>query len=195
MIVDNFKLIKDFIEFKEGEFYFIQIMQRRKENPELSGYNRLIKSYYVDNIAYLEAREEEIKTLCDTFNARAYIRLTRRSYEAVAIKNMDLIVDYLYNKNLKPVKSSYESACGHSRVADKNWVIDIDTKDKSIITKYKEEINLCDSEYDNNIMLEVPTVNGMHLITRPFNTKQLEPMRVKYPVDIHTNNPTLLYYK
>lgn len=63
------------------------------------------------------------------------------------------------------------------------------------------EINKCQSDQfrilDNlfgNIITTIPTVNGWHIITHPFNLKQIEPFRCKYPFDAHKNNPTLLYF-
>ena len=39
----------------------------------------------------------------------------------------------------------------------------------------------------------VPTVHGIHLITSAFNTQKFG---LKFPrIDVHKNNPTLLYYK
>lgn len=37
----------------------------------------------------------------------------------------------------------------------------------------------------------IPTKNGYHIITKPFNLKQFKD---KYPdIDVHKNNPTILY--
>ena len=51
MIVDNFDIIKDIITFNnKDEFYFIQIVQRKKDgNNNQVGSNgyRTIKTYYI----------------------------------------------------------------------------------------------------------------------------------------------------
>ena len=47
----------------------------------------------------------------------------------------------------------------------------------------------------DNVIAVLPTINGYHIITHPFNLKQLEPFIATNPLDIHRNNPTLLYYK
>ena len=47
-MIDNLELIKPLLEFnKENDFYFIQILQRKKDNPEVNGLNnsRTVKSY------------------------------------------------------------------------------------------------------------------------------------------------------
>ena len=86
MIVNNFDKLIDLglLEFKEGEFYFLQILQRRKENPELHGNSKVIKTYYVDNYRYYTDIQEEVIKLCQFFNARAYFGINPRSYKNTA---------------------------------------------------------------------------------------------------------------
>ena len=45
--------------------------------------------------------------------------------------------------------------------------------------------------YESKIYAYIPTKNGYHIITKPFNLKQFKD---KYPdIDVHKNNPTILY--
>ena len=45
-MVNNFKLISELLEFNSSdEFYFLQIMQRKKEIPTLKSNSRVIKEY------------------------------------------------------------------------------------------------------------------------------------------------------
>ena len=45
----------------------------------------------------------------------------------------------------------------------------------------------------NKVKAVIPTLNGSHLITSPFNTEEF---MIDYPnFDIHKNNPTILYFK
>ena len=40
--------------------------------------------------------------------------------------------------------------------------------------------------------MELPTANGVHFITKPFDLQRFKEI---YPnTDVHKNNPTLLYY-
>lgn len=44
-MVDNFELIRTLLKFEsKDDFYFIQILQRSKDNPEIGANNRLVKS-------------------------------------------------------------------------------------------------------------------------------------------------------
>ena len=206
MIVNNFNLIKDFLEFEEGNFYFLQILRRRKDNPDNpdipNGSNnnyRTIKSYFINSKEYLEQIEDEVIKLCNLFNARAYIGLNKRNYERIAFENLKEISDLIYQKQFHKVYKSYNSCAGYYSHGDKLWIIDIDIKDLSFVEEVKQEINKCDSKYDDNIVTVIPTLNGYHIITRPFNIKQFQPAINSYShitdIEIHKNNPTLLYYE
>lgn len=196
-MIDNFEKIKEFLNFNEGEFYFLQILKRKKENPEQTGNSKVIKTYYISNFEYLNSIEEEVKSLCHFFNARAYIGLNRRNSKKVALYMLKEVTDLILNEQYDAVKNAYNTCCGQYTVGDKIWIVDIDDKSDLIVDKFITAINQCQcqSGYDQIILGTLPTINGWHLLTRPFNLKQLEPFLSIYPADIHKNNPTLLYYK
>jgi hypothetical protein len=75
-MIDNIQLILPFLKFEsKDDFYYLQILQRKKENPQLGSNSRVIKNYYITSEKYLLDRYNEIKKLCEVFNARAMIRL------------------------------------------------------------------------------------------------------------------------
>ena len=85
-MIDVFNQIKDLITFEsDDDFYFLQILQRKKDNPHIGSNSRVIKNYYIGSIEYLEDKYDEIKSVCDQFNARASLRLNKSSYRKVAI--------------------------------------------------------------------------------------------------------------
>ena len=194
-MVDNFEKVELFLEFKEGEFYFLQILKRKKENPELGSNSKVIKTYYIHNLEYFNSIEEEVKELCNIFNARAYLGLNRRSSKKVALYMLKEVTDLILNEQYEAVKNAYNTCCGQYTVGDKIWIVDIDNKSATIVNNFITAINQCRSDYDQIILGTLPTINGWHLLTRPFNIKQLEPFLAINPADIHKNNPTLLYYK
>lgn len=190
-MINNFDQIKSLLKFEnEHEFYFVQILQRKKEHPELGKNNRLIKAYYICSIEKLDKYTEEIIGLCEKFNARAYIHLNRRNSKQIAFEMMELLATNLKLNQFNFLDKLYNSVCGHHHSdKDKTWIIDIDEKG---FDTSKLAIQLYDIEpVGKKFIAEIPTKNGYHLITKPFNRKTFGE---KYPgIDIHTNNPTILY--
>ena len=74
-------------------------------------------------------------------------------------------------------------------------VIDVDNHDISYVDEIGEIIDLIKSSNEEkpNVIGYIPTKNGWHIITRPFNLKQFEPYTLEYQIDIQKNNPTILY--
>jgi len=203
--INNFNIIKELISFNsDDEFYFLQIIKRKKENPEQTGNSRIIKTYYITGLDYFESKYEEIKTLSKLNNARAYINLNKRSFEKIAFHNLKKITDCIMNKDYKSIKNSYDSVCGQFSIGDKFWIIDIDLPQVSprllayieyecdpITVVQFDEVGFPISS-NSKIISIIPTLNGHHIITKPFRIDQF---KCKYPeLDIQKNNPTLLYY-
>ena len=206
-MVDNFKLIRDYLKFEsEDDFYFLQILQRKKDGPgpngiKVTGTNnksRAIKSYYISSVEYLDKIEVEIKHLCEYFNARAMIILSRKSYKETALLEMVQVSSMIMSGQYMNVKSSYNSSCARSKSLDKYFLIDIDEEDlehKDFIKNYiQNEARNDKINYGERILLELPTKHGFHLITTPFDVQGL--LKV-YPKDkhefIHKDGPTVLY--
>jgi hypothetical protein len=190
-MIDNIHLIKPLLVFESSDdFYYLQIIKRKKENKTLGSNSRVVKNYYISSIEYLETKYDEIKKLCDIFNARACIRLNKRSYRKVAFKAMQNLANTMSNGEYSFVNKSYDRACGQSH-NDKNkkWILDIDDTDW---TEYQTE-ELVEKLYNiepigDKYITEIPSKSGLHIITKPFNLKQFN-----YDLDIHKDNPTNLY--
>jgi hypothetical protein len=198
MVVNNFQLIEEYMNShpcKEGEFHFLQIIQRNKENPDLGSNNHVVREYMVENSEYLEKHKNEIITLCELFNARAYIHISKKTYKDVGFQVLNTLAEYLSQENYHGVKHLYSTSVGRCKSSGKTFLVDIDTKD--FIFK---DCCICDInqkcqplEIEQKILLEVPTLHGYHLITKPFDLRSFSELHPA--VDIHKNNPTLLYYK
>ena len=202
MIVDNFNVFKKIINtLNDDEFYFVQILIRGKDGhtePGINGNNknRLIKFYTIKSAEHLEKVENEIKSICNAVNARAYIHPTKRSFKAVSKECLKATVEMFLSENNMGLKGAYSTACGKSYItSDKKFVIDLDDENASQ-EKIKEIVNYITNECEplshNKLCYRVDTAHGMHLITTPFNTAKFYQ---KFPdIDVHKNNPTLLYF-
>lgn len=193
-MINNFEQIKSMLKFEKDYFYFIQIIQRKKEIPELGSNNRIIRSYMINSLEKLEKNEAEIIQMCEMFNARAYIHLNRRKWSKIAIKCLKHNAELIDNEQHDGIKSSLETVIGRHNCepkGGKTWIIDIDTKDEATDRAIQEFINTHCDPIGMKIIANIPTKSGNHLITSPFNTQTF---KEKYPnIDIHKDNPTVLY--
>lgn len=196
-MIDNFEIIKGLLKFESpDDFYHLQILKRKKENPELGSNSYVVKTYYIKSVEYLEKKRNEIINLCEFNNARACINLNRRSFERLAFHMLKKVTDQIMNKDFKSVRKAYESVCGaYSNEPNKKWIIDIDYKDiseeeRGVIFNYIKLL-IKETGKDETITI-IPTRNGEHWITSPFN---LGIFRENYggTIDVHKDNPTILY--
>lgn len=192
-MINNIDRVLSLLVFdSDDDFYYLQILQRKKENPEVGSNSRVIKNYYITSIDYLLKRKDEIISLCNIFNARAYLRLNKRSFKRVAFKTMQNIANTMSNGEFQFIRSSYDRACGLGH-NDKNkkWILDIDTLDNyDLVNEIRDVLNIIEPKGDKIIKI-LNSKNGCHLITKPFNTQEF---CKEYPeINIHKDNPTNLY--
>ncbi len=137
----------------------------------------------------------EIINLCDFHNARACINLNRRSFEKVAFHLLKKITDQIISRDFKSARRAYESVVGtHSNEPDKKWIIDIDRNDGGLHGNWmRDKLKaLMPNVGEDKVYAVIPTKNGYHLITSPFNIQQ---SRDFVSEEIHKDNPTILFIK
>ena len=191
MEINNLQLIKPLLNFaNDTELYHMKIIKRKKEHRSLGSNSYVVKTYYISSIEYLEFKMSEIIELCKFHQARAYINLTPRSFEKIAFHTLKKVTDCIMNKDYKSVRKAYESICGKYGHGDKIWVIDVDDRDFNKVLKIGETVNKIESGNSVNVLEYIPTLNGFHILTKPFDKSVFSKI---YDLDIHTNNPTILY--
>lgn len=197
MEVNNFKIVRSLLDFSSSDdFYFLQILKRKKENPEVpSNHNnnkRSIRTYYIPSLDYFNSIEDEVKAICLATNSRAYIHPTKRSYKRVGKYCAITVMERVFNEEYTHIYKAFNTACGREegRGDRKLWIVDIDVKDLNVVKKY-ESLLL------KELVETIPTKNGYHLITIPFRVdtflQNCAINKLENP-DIQKNNPTLLYY-
>lgn len=198
---DNFARIAQFLDFTEpNTFYFIQILKRRKENPEMKKDVRVINVYYLYEEGDLDKIKHKIVEDCEKNNARAYINLNRLNSFRIALHTQGIISDYVLKGDYKSVRNAYASACGTFHAEKrKRWLIDIDPEHLPFREQLIDLVLVLVSEIENMYLGEVKTKNGCHLITNPFNVEKFNKMAKEFmgevPVPtIQKNSPTLLYF-
>lgn len=201
-IVDNFSEVRKSLIFNnKNEFYFVQIIQRKKDgNVGLRVRNgfRLIRSYYIYSLKDFDELKDRIITLCESNNARAYINPNVRNAQEVAMECIKKYADLVANNNAFMGNSIWDSCCGSTRARGyrAKWIIDVDNSDENVLHKVIEIIKSC--KHRENFETHVlKTVNGFHIISDGFDSREFQQALQNNgidKVDIHKNNPTLLYY-
>ena len=192
-MVNNFKQISDLLNFRSNDdFYFLQLIQRKKEHEELGSNNRVINTYFIRSKDHLLSLEEEIKAICDVTKSRAYINLNRRSFRRIGLATLKNVTDHILNEDYDHIYRAYTTVCGQYKHENSpTFIIDID---EELGRKHNDMIRFIEAECEPigpKYVTIIPTKNGSHIIMRAFN---LQRFREKYPdVDVHKNNPTILY--
>ena len=194
MCIDNFDLIKSLINFSEdsGSFFHLQVIRRGKDHPNLPSANRVIKTYYVTSVKYLDKIKDEVIKLCQLFKARAYINIGVKSFEDLAKLTNFRLSERIYSGDFKKIYKVVNTCSGELKTKNTRWIVDID----DVNTK-NQVLNWLDSYFNTSerayLRAEIPTLNGVHLIVlSKFDT---ELFKEQFPnIDVHkNNNPTLLY--
>lgn len=200
-MIDNLHQIKSLLNFeKEGDFYMLYILKRKKDQTtDKSNHQsvRTIKTYCIESVEYLEKRYEEIKELCEMFKARAYIHVQKQSHHDVSLNMLIALAERIRNGQHRQ-QHLFDSVVGQLKTLEKRWVIDIDgiSIDGFAHAPFYKEMRRYISELQSETGKEVemtfiPTKAGFHIIASPFN---LQKFKERYPeVDVQKKNPTILY--
>lgn len=223
--VDNFAIIRKLLKFeKDGDCYYLQLLRRQSDDPMKDGkpdqnyhgnmHSRSLKDYFIPSLEYLDTKEQEIKTLCDVFNVRAYIRLNKRNYQRVGLAMTKHYIEQLESgQTFNSPFSLVASAAGNANSAGeaKTWILDLDEEylphKKVIYDMLCQCKPLSDSLQDllndpgipdiidrnmhflKQYFTEVPTKHGIHIISRPFNTKTFKDFWEQYTAQYHITAP------
>lgn len=198
-MINNIEQIKELLNFSEpGDFYMLYVLKRKKDQSADERDNhqsvRTIKTYCIESIEHLDKRYEEIIQLCEMFKARAYIHVQKQNHAEVSLDMLIDLATRIKNGNHNQ-KNLFDSTVGQVKTQEKRWIVDIDTKDEAAISKIRNLINSL-RPIGEKIEAEIPTKNGLHLITKRFDFlgfQQAMNLQGDIP-DIQKKNPTLLYY-
>lgn len=193
-MLDNFDRMKELLNFEsDDDFYFMQLIQRRKENPEMNKNSRALKNYIIRSVEQLELYKPDIIALCNHFNARATIRVNRRSFKQCAFETLAELARNLSVEDYRPVDKVYAQVMGkHHSDPVKKWILDVDDIlcDDPRIEEISQFIESLQPE-GNKVVAVMPSRTGSHLITTGFNPMEF---KKKYPeIEIIKDSPTNIY--
>lgn len=193
--IDNFEIVKSLMDFEEKDnmFVHVQVLRRGKDHPDLPAANKLIKAWVVRSREHLGKIKEEVVFLCEHYKARAYVSCAPKSIAKLNTLIMHKMAGNLHTGNIINPWHVFNSACGELQGVEKRWVMDVDTKDKEEQFVIASEIlRIMGLPYVGTLPFpEVPTLNGCHFITSPFN---LQEFKKRFPdVEAKKNGLTALY--
>ena len=174
MIIDNISKISSLLKFQEGIFYYVQVIQRRKENPELPKCDMKRYQTFITSMEDLKIHLPRIKKVCEDFNARAYISLVPKSLEKLA---KQCALEYVKRINSGEYKRVWDIPNRLALSYDIRvkipgekpyWMFDVDNKeDKDPILEFllKNKVEIVDT---------IETPNGCHIVVKVFNPKIID---------------------
>lgn len=203
MEIDNFQVHMEHMDFVgPNDRYLVHILRRKRDCGEL--YNTLganesqrkIKTYCIESKEYLERKIPAIKELCQCCNARAYLVVQPKDNFQCLLNLGKKILDtiQLQNYSVKPERLLW-TAYGEVHTSRKKlWVLDLDNDNmverwvevlfggkalrahvwtvEEVESSIKKWLKSCGK--DPSEMYRVPTRNGWHIITPPFNLQEAQ---------------------
>lgn len=200
-MTDNFEKIRSLLDFSEpGDFYFLELLLRKKDGLNVPNgqhnASRLVKDYYITSRDRLDDIRGDVISKCNETGARAYIRLNKRNFRTVSLAFAEeMLARVRTGESFNDPRVAISSVVGrfHSAGKNKTWIVDIDdaTDDDEKVKSVAAAIDQCEPIGVEKIVARIPTRSGVHLISRPFNASKF--VEIVRGVDIHKDNPTVLY--
>ena len=199
MIVNNFEYLSKYFDVLKSteDFYYVQVIQRKKDGHRKS--ERIIKNFYIYTKEDFLNKKDFIIDLCEKYNARAYFWINPRNSRKIALECVKSYADLVCQGDCTKGYKMWDKKCGSNPATtyDHLWIVDIDSKVPEYIGKIMYIINKCRAKHDVRIKDVIPTANGCHLLTIGFDLHQFKQTLVMEKIDkldVHKDNPTLLYY-
>lgn len=201
-LIDNFSEVRKHLRFdNQGDIYVVHVMFRVKDLRSEGGKDcylshdettRLIKTYYVDSLEYYDKKKPAMIDLAENNHARVYIAMTRKNRLTCNRVILKKLVDEVDNPNVRYDHLIRSAVCGCHISDYKWWTLDVDNdtmvqdpehspgcevylmdiKDK-VIAEMSKLVDETKTRSGSEIF-EVPTKNGCHIMTPPFNRSKME---------------------
>lgn len=178
--INNQDLILPFVpDTNDGDsFIYTELLNRSKKSGNNKG--RLYRTFYHRYKEEFLSQMPDIIDLCNYTGARAYTRLSLRSFKKVGHKFFQHMTEQVLAENWEGIRHGYSHACGISSPLKKYWLFDVDLM----------AIQLPEIVSHTSYVCTIPSKKGYHLITKPFDIRYLA---LPDQVSLHKDNPTNLY--
>lgn len=183
-MLDNRDLIRWFVPgtFDGDSFIYTELLNRDRKSWNNKG--RLVRTFYHRSREEFDAQMPDIVAWCDYTKARAYTRLSTRSFKRVGHKYVTHLIEQVLAENWEGMRHGYSHACGISSPVKKLWLWDVDDLAKLVKTQQRlAELG--------KYVSTIPSKKGAHVISDPFDVRLAPEIPVE--VQLHKDNPTNLY--
>lgn len=197
--IDNFELLNSLIEkefVSEDVFFLGEIITRKKENPEQTKSAKIVETIFLKKVDSLMRKKDYIIKICNAINARFYLYINPRSHKRVTLEMAHRLTDMIRREEFLCNLQIAEKMAGKTPNGRKYWVVDIDTQSKEDQKLIEESISDCLPDVgQSKVILRIPTKNGIHLITKPFDKKDFfaKVGLENIELSVFDNSPTLVY--
>ena len=197
--INNFDKLRQFLAEEttfaadnKKSIIWIWVVMRAKDNAEHK--ERTIKSYHIQSLNDFDYKKDEIIELCKRYHCRAYICVNPKPVLNVLFSLQSIVMENIKNEvnggSSMLLKGMLDSAVMKSGSnGNKFWIIDVDSEDAEEQTSIFNTVDNAQSGHEHNIIEQVKTVDGVHFITHPFDTRVLE----STGVEAKKEGLTLLY--
>ena len=145
MMINNLNTITPLLKFEEGSFYYLQVLQRKKDNPEMSWQTKQRYFKFIRSKEELEIFSTEAIELANFYNARVYISLTPRSFEKLSLEALVELSNRIKNKDYSSNFKIFEKLAllpGCAKKEGKLWMLDYDSKLPGLIELLVEKYGI-----------------------------------------------------
>ena len=207
MTVNNVQYLRPLMEdVKENEFFHATLIKRRKDpgNEHMRKGVRVIDNYVVRDWNHLREIWVENLTRIERDNLRLIMRLNKRNHEKLTLDMLEEIPKRMKNGNFNQ-KTLFWSLAGkakHHKRKDELWLLDIDGNMNIgelnwLLPIVKGFVRLAGK--DENRVQALPSPNGWHIITPPFNKKQFMDeldydYQKRWTIEVKKNSPIVVYH-
>jgi len=174
-VINNFQKFQNILDFQsEDDFYLLQIMKRRKDNPEMDKGTKIIDEVYIDNLEFYQRKQEDWIKLANEQNARVTIKLNKRSYRKCAFKSLVDITKKIELGQFRACRHSFKNMAGkHKAPGSKFWIVDIDNVEKGFdIDNFVANLSVPQLPLRDVAVSILPSRTGYHIISKPFDLKK-----------------------
>jgi hypothetical protein len=180
---------------KLNDYYFIEIIKCRKDNPKMTVDSKLIRAYYAYSIEEFDEIKDDILCTCEVNMARAYIKLNVRNAEMTTLTAMKKLVTIIIDKNYRYTTDLFRKISRDSHAeSNVKFLINTNTHNdyefaKSVIDELWSKTN--DLNDRIRIITEIPTPNGIHIITITFD---IDAFKQNCPnIEVYRDGSAVLY--